>query len=142
MTRTIRPGVPNTLRDLNAALGKADRIVFDLHIESPPEAFDQAADALYAAFELARTLARSPSVTGCERHPQGAIDPLPPDGWGKCLLCNDHRRRATRPATPTPTRPGPPPAKPAQRPTPPDLEAERRRQLNALETLIADASQP
>ncbi len=34
------------------------------------------------------------SATGCDTHPDGAIDPIPPDGWGQCLICNTHRRRA------------------------------------------------
>lgn len=34
------------------------------------------------------------TVTGCDTHPDGAIDPVPPDGWGQCLLCNTRRHRA------------------------------------------------
>lgn len=35
-----------------------------------------------------------PSLTGCDEHPNGAVDPLPDPGWGECLLCNTRRRRA------------------------------------------------
>jgi hypothetical protein len=34
------------------------------------------------------------TATGCDTHPDGAIDPVPPDGWGQCLICNTQRRRA------------------------------------------------
>lgn len=97
MTRNIRPGVPGTLRDLNAAVGRASNTVFELHIESPPEAFDAAADQLHAAFEIARDLARPPSITGCAVHPYGPVEAeeTRPEGWGKCLLCNTNQRRAT-----------------------------------------------
>lgn len=95
--RRIKPGVPRTLKDLNAAVGKAGRTVFDLGHSSPPEAFDAAADELYAAFVIARDLARPNNVTGCADHPQGAVDTRAPDGWGRCLVCNTHRRRAERP---------------------------------------------
>lgn len=96
MTTRIRPGVPKALRDLNDAVAKASNTVFELHIESPPEAFDQAADELFAAFNVARDLSRPRSATGCNRHPQGPKEPDPPDGWGDCLLCNTYRRRAAR----------------------------------------------
>jgi hypothetical protein len=33
------------------------------------------------------------TATGCDTHPDGAIDPVPPDGWGQCLICNTHRHR-------------------------------------------------
>jgi hypothetical protein len=36
------------------------------------------------------------TTTGCDTHPEGAIDPLAPDGWGRCLFCNDRRRKAQR----------------------------------------------
>ncbi len=34
------------------------------------------------------------SGTGCDTHPDGAVDPEPPDGWGHCLHCNINRRRS------------------------------------------------
>ena len=36
------------------------------------------------------------NATGCDRHPEGAVDPVPPEGWGSCLLCNTYRRRAAK----------------------------------------------
>lgn len=35
--------------------------------------------------------------TGCAQHPDGAVDPLPAQGMGRCLFCNDRIRRSTRP---------------------------------------------
>ncbi len=37
----------------------------------------------------------TPSATGCDRHPAGAVDPEAPDG-SRCLLCNTESRRGTR----------------------------------------------
>ena len=93
MTTRIKPGLPRTLRDLHEAVGKASRTVFELHIGSTPEQFDKAADELFAAFAIARDLARPENITGCAVHPQGAKDPNPPAGWGNCLFCNTHRQR-------------------------------------------------
>jgi len=93
MTTRIKPGLPRTLRDLHEAVGKASRTVFDLHTGSTPEQFDKAADELFAAFAIARDLARPENITGCPLHPQGATELNPPAGWGDCLICNTHRRR-------------------------------------------------
>jgi hypothetical protein len=51
--------------------------------------------ATYAQSPEASPEARA-SATGCDRHPEGPVDPTAPEGWGVCLLCNTHRRRATR----------------------------------------------
>lgn len=84
-----------TLHALNDAVRRAGSLVFDLHDTAPPAAFREAADALSAALAIARDLSRPNGPTGCQRHPQGAVDPED-DG---CLICNVHRDRARRPAT-------------------------------------------
>ena len=68
-------------------------LVFDLKIESPPEAFDEIADYVHEAFCVAREFSRALPITGCKIHPQGAVDPDSPPEWGNCLLCNIRRRR-------------------------------------------------
>ncbi|MDT0441246.1 MULTISPECIES: hypothetical protein [unclassified Streptomyces] len=103
------------LRDLQAALRTASDIAFD-HDEPAGEQAEVLVDALRRALAAAQSYVDGPGETGCREHPRGAVDPLYgdkddplPPGWGKCLLCNDRRRRATRglrsPVTP-PRRPG------------------------------------
>lgn len=94
-TRVVASGVPHALRELHDAMRFADNRVFELTIESAPAAFDEAADAIYAAFSIAREISREPNVTGCSEHPRGPVDPLAPEGWGKCLLCNGRRRKGS-----------------------------------------------
>ncbi|WP_199742477.1 hypothetical protein [Streptomyces triticirhizae] len=89
------------LRELQAALRTASDVAFD---QEPP-AGEQAAvlvDALRRALVAAQALTDGPGETGCREHPRGAVDPLYgdpedplPPGWGRCLLCNDRRRRAS-----------------------------------------------
>ncbi|MFX4291684.1 hypothetical protein [Streptomyces bohaiensis] len=87
-------------RDLQVALRTASDIAFDQEIPSGEQA-DVLVDALRRAQAAALALAAGPGTTGCRVHPHGAVDPLYgdkedplPPGWGKCLLCNDRRRRA------------------------------------------------
>lgn len=49
-------------------------------------------EALHEAYWIAAELAKATSRTGCKQHPQGPVDPVAPDGWGNCLLCNNWRR--------------------------------------------------
>ncbi|WP_049564381.1 hypothetical protein [Streptomyces sp. SBT349] len=90
------------LRDVQAALRTATDIAFD---QEPPsgEQAEVLVDALRRALASAQSLSGGPGATGCREHPRGAVDPLYgdqedplPPGWGKCLLCNDRRRRAGR----------------------------------------------
>ncbi|MEV1009526.1 hypothetical protein [Streptomyces sp. NPDC049881] len=90
------------LRDLQAALRTASDIAFDQEMPSGEQA-DVLVDALRRALSAAQALGDGPGETGCRLHPRGAVDPLYgdkddplPPGWGKCLLCNDRRRRASR----------------------------------------------
>ncbi|MDT0306920.1 hypothetical protein RM780_08075 [Streptomyces sp. DSM 44917] len=90
------------LADLQAALRTASDIAFDHEPPAGAQA-DVLVDALRRALAAAQTLGDGPGTTGCREHPRGAIDPLHndpddplPPGWGKCLLCNDRRRRASR----------------------------------------------
>ncbi|KJY33476.1 hypothetical protein VR44_13895 [Streptomyces katrae] len=75
------------------ALG--DRIK-DLYEGAHPAEYDPVADALYVAFQTAAGLAPAKSYTGCPEHPNGALDPEAPEGWGRCLICNDRRRLGRR----------------------------------------------
>ncbi|TNM26100.1 hypothetical protein FH715_25110 [Streptomyces sedi] len=89
------------MRELQAALSTASDVAFD---QEPPSG-EQAAvlvDALRRALSAAQALTEGPGETGCREHPRGAVDPLHgdpedplPPGWGRCLLCNDRRRRAS-----------------------------------------------
>lgn len=90
------------LRELQAALRTASDIAFD-HETPTGEQAEVLVDALRRALVSAQSLSTGPGDTGCREHPRGAVDPLYgdkddplPPGWGRCLLCNDRRRRATR----------------------------------------------
>ena len=92
------------LRDLQAALRTASDIAFDQEAPAGEQA-EVLVDALRRALTAAQSLSEGPGGTGCREHPRGAVDPLYgdkddplPPGWGRCLLCNDRRRRATRAA--------------------------------------------
>ncbi|MBB4891190.1 hypothetical protein FHS39_000190 [Streptomyces olivoverticillatus] len=89
------------LRELQSALTTASDIAFSLEATPAPHEADQLADALRRALAAASALGAAAGVTGCAEHPRGAVDPLfgdkndpLPPGWGRCLLCNDRRRRA------------------------------------------------
>lgn len=105
--RKVPAGLPYQLRELRAALGTVNDIAYSMDVHSGSECWDSLADALWSAFSLAREFARVKNVTGCTDHPQGAVDPLAPEGWGKCLLCNDRRRGRTPGAGPAPRMPRP-----------------------------------
>ncbi|MGP3968656.1 hypothetical protein [Streptomyces sp. 6N223] len=88
------------LRELQTALRTASDIAFDVQAPAGEQA-EVLVDALRRALSAALALSDGPGTTGCREHPRGAIDPLYgdkedplPPGWGKCLLCNDRRRRA------------------------------------------------
>jgi hypothetical protein len=96
--RRVRPGISYDLSELHAALATANSLVDNLDAGSPSEGFDGAADELFRVYNLARNLGSRESFTGCPLHPEGAVDPLAPMGWGKCLLCNERRKRGATPA--------------------------------------------
>lgn len=88
-------------RDLQTALRTADTIAYDQEIPAGEHA-EALVGALREALTAALALRDGLGETGCRVHPQGAVDPLYgdkedplPSGWGRCLLCNDRRRRAT-----------------------------------------------
>ncbi|SFC97112.1 hypothetical protein [Streptomyces aidingensis] len=85
---------------LQTALRTASDIAF---LEERPqgEQAEVLVDALRRAVSAALALRDGPGDTGCSVHPYGPVDPLHgdkedplPPGWGRCLLCNDRRRRA------------------------------------------------
>jgi hypothetical protein len=89
------------LRELQTSLRTASDIAFDVQAPSGEQA-EVLVDALRRALAAAQALSDGGGTTGCREHPRGAIDPLYgdrddplPPGWGKCLLCNDRRRRAS-----------------------------------------------
>ncbi|MFF4404493.1 hypothetical protein ACWD4B_30725 [Streptomyces sp. NPDC002536] len=90
------------LRELQNALNTASDIAFSLDAAAPaPHEAEQLLDALRRASAAAAALGAGAGATGCTEHPKGAVDPLYgdkddplPPGWGRCLLCNDRRRRA------------------------------------------------
>ncbi|MEV4439089.1 hypothetical protein AB0K09_08730 [Streptomyces sp. NPDC049577] len=89
------------LRELRSALTTASDIAFALDAAPAPHEADQLQEALRRALAAAGALGAGMGATGCAEHPRGAVDPLYgdeesplPPGWGRCLLCNDRRRRA------------------------------------------------
>lgn len=94
---------PTELHELRSALHAASGIAFALTAAPSGEQAGALAAALRRALDSARALEDgvSETGTGCPQHPRGAVDPLHgdrenplPPGWGRCLLCNDRRRRA------------------------------------------------
>lgn len=90
------------LRELRSALTTASDIAFSLDATPTGHESDQLADALRRALSAANALGAGHGATGCSQHPRGAVDPLYgdkddplPPGYGRCLLCNDRRRRAS-----------------------------------------------
>lgn len=89
------------VRELQSAVQTAGDIAYALQGAPTPEESEHLLDALRRALGLAHSLAGAEGGTGCREHPRGAVDPLYgdkddplPPGYGKCLLCNDRRRRA------------------------------------------------
>ncbi|GAA2717292.1 MULTISPECIES: hypothetical protein [Streptomyces] len=89
------------LRELQNALSTASDIAFSLGAEPAPHETEPLMEALRRAVAAAGSLGAGAGPTGCPEHPRGPVDPLYgdkedplPPGWGKCLLCNDRRRRA------------------------------------------------
>lgn len=90
------------LRELNNALRTATDIAHSWEGTPPMDQLADLSDALQRALTSVRAMeAETGGTTGCREHPRGAVDPLyhdkedplPPD-WGRCLLCNDRRRKA------------------------------------------------
>ncbi|MFI5615974.1 hypothetical protein [Streptomyces sp. NPDC051567] len=103
---SVPTGRPYALKELQANVGALGDRVTDLYEGAHPAEYDGVADALYIAFRTASALAPAKSYTGCAEHPNGALDPEAPDGWGRCLICNDRRRlggrlHGARPAAPS-----------------------------------------
>lgn len=90
------------LRELRSALTTASDIAFSLDAAAPSgQETELLTDALRRALAAAGALTVEHGTTGCAQHPRGAVDPLYgdpddplPPGYGRCLLCNDRRRRA------------------------------------------------
>ncbi|MEU9231106.1 hypothetical protein [Streptomyces subrutilus] len=104
---SVPTGRPYALKELQATLGSLGDHLRELYDGAHPAEYDGIADALYVAFRTAAALAPAKSYTGCSEHPNGALDPEAPDGWGRCLICNDRRRlgrrlQGDRPAGPAP----------------------------------------
>ncbi|MFJ6937632.1 hypothetical protein [Streptomyces sp. NPDC101132] len=93
---SVPTGRPYALKELQAQLGTLGDRVQELYEGAHPTEYDPVADALHAAFQQAAGLAPARTYTGCPDHPNGALDPEAPEGWGRCLLCNDRRRMAAR----------------------------------------------
>ncbi|MER6047238.1 hypothetical protein ACFC0M_20220 [Streptomyces sp. NPDC056149] len=96
-----------------------------------PTEYDAIADSLYKVFLTARNLAPTLHSTNCTQHPNGPVDPEPPQGWGQCLFCNKNRRvgnpRARAGTTSAPTQ--------YEIPPPPyshERLLERMRQINEI----------
>ncbi|MBB5935857.1 hypothetical protein [Streptomyces zagrosensis] len=90
------------VRELQSALNTASDIAFSLEAEPSALETNQLTDALRRALSAAGALGAEHGGTGCAEHPRGAVDPLygdkddpVPANWGRCLLCNDRRRRAS-----------------------------------------------
>ena len=98
---TLRGMGDAPLRELRTALTTAADIASALQAAPTRHDADQLVDVLRQALAAAGSLGAEIGPTGCALHPHGAVDPLhgdpedplPPE-YGKCLLCNDRRRRA------------------------------------------------
>ncbi|BCK68437.1 hypothetical protein Spla01_06105 [Streptomyces platensis] len=104
------------LRELQTALTTASDLASAMQSAPTRRDADQLVDVLRQALTAASSLGAETGPTGCALHPHGAVDPLYgdpedplPPGYGKCLLCNDRRRRADA---------HPPHARPYARPHP------------------------
>ncbi|WP_282206809.1 hypothetical protein [Kitasatospora fiedleri] len=101
-------GRPFLLAELRTKMASIGDAVTGLWSDSHPAEYDDVADELYAVFRTAANLAPPKSHTGCRTHPDGAVDPEAPQGWTRCLLCNEARRRGMHPAdVPPPARTNP-----------------------------------
>lgn len=101
----VPPGRPFLLGELRTKLAAIEGVVRALYADAHPAELEPVADETYLLFTIARNLAPSKTYTGCDRHPNGAIDPEAPQGWTRCLLCNEARRRGTAStAIPAPAR--------------------------------------
>ncbi|WP_433546597.1 hypothetical protein ACQPZG_16990 [Streptomyces sp. CA-294286] len=98
---SVPTGLPYALQELRSRLGSANDLLKDLYDGAYPAEYEPVADSLYGAYRTAADLAPARNVTGCKEHPDGAVDPTVPDGWGRCLICN-HRRRLNERSAPTP----------------------------------------
>lgn len=83
---------PFLLRELRSRFPSADDRVRAISDYGDPTEYDAIADSLYRVFVTTRNLAPPRTFTNCSRHPNGPVDPQPPQGWGSCLLCNGRRR--------------------------------------------------
>ena len=92
---TVPAGRPFLLGEFRTKLAAIETGVRGLYQEAHPAELEAVADETYLLFHTARSLAPVRTYTGCERHPNGAIDPEAPVGWTRCLLCNEARRRGT-----------------------------------------------
>lgn len=96
--------LPFLLRELRSRLPSTDDRIRALPGYGDPTEYEAIADSLYRLFITSRNLAPPRDYTNCPAHPNGPIDPEPPQGWGQCLFCNSNRRvgnpRARR-GTPT-----------------------------------------
>jgi hypothetical protein len=90
------------LDGVRAKIAALSDAAFHLDVSSPPADVESVAEAAFAVYDMLRDLSRPRPVTGCPKHPMGAADPLAPEGWGGCLLCNDARRLAHRGSVPAP----------------------------------------
>ena len=92
---TVPTGRPFLLGELRTKLAAIEGSVRALYADAHPAELETVADETYLLFTIARNLAPAKTYTGCDRHPNGAIDPEAPEGWTRCLLCNEARRRGT-----------------------------------------------
>ncbi|MFD3608987.1 hypothetical protein ACFWXA_13100 [Streptomyces atroolivaceus] len=91
-TRSIPAARVVGLKDLQARMATANDIAYHLDYTSEPEDFEKVMEALHEAYWIAADLAKKRTRTGCADHPHGPVDPVAPEGWGTCLICNGRRR--------------------------------------------------
>jgi hypothetical protein len=100
VTLTARPpaDLPKRLAELKDLVRAAGNRIFALDATATIAELRDAAGLLDEAARTARNITQ-PSATGCTIHPAGPVDPDPPNGWLRCLLCNGRRRRAEQQIT-------------------------------------------
>ncbi len=94
------------LTSLRAQLATINDLAYEL---GPGSSLAEAAELRRALLQAADTVGAmaggTVSGTGCSQHPKGPVDPVAPEGWGPCLLCNSNRRRGQRSQPPAPRAP-------------------------------------
>lgn len=93
--RTLTTEELGRLANVKIALRAATQTVNALDASSSTHAVRDAHTAIQRIARALQAIAH-PTLTSCTHHPHGPVDPDPPEGWSRCLLCNSRRRTANK----------------------------------------------